>query len=415
MKNIDTYFTKEIPNYKIEYHFNKNNIFYSSLSHKNKNKNKKNYFPSAELEKSNIKSDNKKPLKNIYLSFNKSSNTLNSNTKINNTSYDLHNNKKEQINKSPLHFSNINNLNISNISNRNNNLNVIPIIPNSKYRKKNEPKEIIDNKLNNVKKNRKLSFINVSKNNQNLEGSYQRHNHSFFEVKSLTKDFSSDKKNNLSINIKNNNSRVNYLYPDKIKEASITKTINTSKDNNNKNYKNKVLNINYNINNNINLIINSKKIKYIPKNNEFILNKNKISLKNISSNRLIKTNIRNEITPKKNSLQKINKINSYFFSYIPKTKKEMTKLRHKKKKKLNKENKLLLQNLNSKIFEEDFPIKIKYNRIYRINRQLKPQIALRLTLFKLEKEENERYFFVNIFYSENIRYPSINNKSEFYF
>ena len=93
----------------------------------------------------------------------------------------------------------------------------------------------------------------------------------------------------------------------------------------------------------------------------------------------------------------------------------MTKLRHKRKKKLNKENKLLLQNLNSKIFEEDFPIKIKYNRIYRINRQLKPQIALRLTLFKLEKEENERYFFVNIFYSENIRYPSINNKSEFYF
>ena len=109
------------------------------------------------------------------------------------------------------------------------------------------------------------------------------------------------------------------------------------------------------------------------------------------------------------------KLNSYFFSYIPKTKKEMTKLRHKRKKKLNKENKLLLQNLNSKIFEEDFPIKIKYNRIYRINRQLKPQIALRLTLFKLEKEENERYFFVNIFYSENIRYPSINNKSEFYF
>ena len=415
MKNIDTYFTKAIPDYKIEYHFNKNNIFYSSSSHKNKNKNKKNYFPSSELEKSNIKSDNKKPLKNIYLSFNKSSNTLNSNTTKNNTSYDLHKNKNAQITKSPIHISNISNLNISNISNRNNNLNVIPIIPNSKYRKKNEPKVIIENKLNNVKKNRKFSFINVSKTNQNLNVSSQRHNHSFFEVKSLTKDFSSEKKNNLSITIKNNNSRINYLYNDKIKGTNTTRTIITNKDNN-KNYKNKVLNINYNINNNINLIINSKKIKYIPKNNEFILNnKNKISLKSISSNRLIKTNIRNEITPKKNSIQKINKINSYFFSYIPKTKKEINKSRHKKKKKLNKENKLLLQNLNSKIFEEDFPIKIKYNRNYKINRQLKPQISLRLALFKLDKEENERYFFVNIFYSENIRNPPNINKSDFYF
>ena len=412
MKSIDTYLTKGISNYKVEYHFDKNNIFYSSSSHKNKNKNKINYFPSIEHEKTN-NANNKRPLKNIYLSYNKSSNTLNS-TQNNNNSYDLPKTKKEQITKSPFNLSNINNLNITNISKRNGNLNLISIIPNSKYKKKNDPKEIIENKLNNNKNVRKLSYINVSSNNhnQNLNTSSQRHNHSFFEVKSLTKDFCPEKKNNLSITIKNNNSQINYLYPDKIKESNKAKTINTNKDN--KNYKNKVLNINYNINNNINLIINSKKIKYIPKNKEFILNKNKISLKNISTSRLIKTNKRYEITQRKSSNQKINKINSYFFSYIPKTKKEGNKSRVKKKKKVNKENELLLQNLNSKIFEEDFPIKIKYNRNYRINRQLKPQVALRLTLFKLLKEENERYFFVNIFYSENLRNPSITNKFDFY-
>ena len=81
---------------------------------------------------------------------------------------------------------------------------------------------------------------------------------------------------------------------------------------------------------------------------------------------------------------------------------------------MNKENNILLQNLNSKIFEEDFPIKTNYGRNYRKNKQLKPQSALRLTLFKLDKEENERYFFVNIFYSENLRNPNISNLSDFY-
>ena len=88
--------------------------------------------------------------------------------------------------------------------------------------KKNESKEIIENKLNNVKKNRKFSFINESKNNQSLNSSKQRHNHSFYEVKSLTKDFSSDKKNNLSIIIKNNNSRINNLYHNRFSICSTT-------------------------------------------------------------------------------------------------------------------------------------------------------------------------------------------------
>ena len=86
---------------------------------------------------------------------------------------------------------------------------------------------------------RKFSLANVSTNDKNLNGSYQRHNHSFFEVKSLTNDFSSDKKNNLNITIKNKNSRISYLYPDKIRESNTAKTINTIKNNNNSNSSNR--------------------------------------------------------------------------------------------------------------------------------------------------------------------------------
>ena len=82
---------------------------------------------------------------------------------------------------------------------------------------------------------------------------------------------------------------------------------------------------------------------------------------------------------------------------------------------MKKENKLILKNLNCKTFEEDFPIKIKYNRNYRINKKLKPQISLRLTLFKISTPEIERFFIVNFFYSENLRIPEEKNKLEFFF
>ena len=82
---------------------------------------------------------------------------------------------------------------------------------------------------------------------------------------------------------------------------------------------------------------------------------------------------------------------------------------------MTQENKLTLKNLDCKTFQEDFPIKMKYNRNYRINKKLKPQISLRLSLFKISKAETERYFFVNYFYSDNLRIPDDKNKSEFYF
>ena len=81
---------------------------------------------------------------------------------------------------------------------------------------------------------------------------------------------------------------------------------------------------------------------------------------------------------------------------------------------MNNEKRLILKNINSKAFEEDFPIKLKYNRQYRINKKLKPQIALRLTLFKISKLEIERYFVTNFFFSENLRMLN-KNYSECFF
>ena len=83
----------------------------------------------------------------------------------------------------------------------------------------------------------------------------------------------------------------------------------------------------------------------------------------------------------------------------------MPKIREEKikNKKFNSNKKLLaLKNLNSKTFEEDFPLKIKSYKRYKI---LKPQISVRMTLFNIAKPERERYYFVNFFYSENIRNP----------
>ena len=74
---------------------------------------------------------------------------------------------------------------------------------------------------------------------------------------------------------------------------------------------------------------------------------------------------------------------------------------------------LILKNLNSKTFEEDFPIQFKYNRRYRLNKKLKPQISLRLSLFKISKPEIEKYFVVNFFYSENLK--SLNKDNSEYF
>ena len=420
MKNIDTYLTKTIPDYKVVYHFPKNNIFYSSSYQKHKTKNiMESYYSPIKPKNPNFDSDNKKRSKNIYFSYNQNANTINSN--IGNNTYSNRYYSKEK-NKSFNQTNNNSNVSSSNIeknkyknipiiSNKNKHLNIIPIMPNSKNKTINEHKRILEDKSNNLKKPRNLSFINLS-NTTKLNDSFQKKNHSFFEVKSLTKDYEIPKKNKLTIRIKNKNSEIINLNHDKNKETKINKTSNTIFDKINEK---KIVNINYNINSNINLIIKSKNIKYIPKGNEIIINKNKINLKNITSTKFNKNTKRCELATIKINKYKLNKINSYFFSYLPKSKIEEKKTKIKNKKKMNNENKLLLKNLNCKTFSEDFPIKVKYNRNYRTNKKLKPQISFRLTLFKQTKEEEERYFIINSFFSDNLRIPDNKIQSEFFF
>ena len=86
-----------------------------------------------------------------------------------------------------------------------------------------------------------------------------------------------------------------------------------------------------------------------------------------------------------------------------KTKQEIKKI----KKVFSKKNIIQLNNISNKVYEEDFIVKVKKDKI------LKPQISVRLTLFSNNNEANENYFLVNLFYSENIKNKLDYEESDF--
>ena len=156
---------------------------------------------------------------------------------------------------------------------------------------------------------------------------------------------------------------------------------------------------------------------------EYKVKKDKIQLEmNGKNNKLIKDNIKvnnnfiNEgskprinlrknssmlLNSKKYNKNRIEKIKIDCFSYIPfsKEKKLSIKKLKKSKKKYSKLNTIQLFNIQEKIYDEDFPIKLKKNK----GKVLKPQISLRLSLFGIKKPERNKYYIVNLFYSENLR------------
>ncbi len=67
------------------------------------------------------------------------------------------------------------------------------------------------------------------------------------------------------------------------------------------------------------------------------------------------------------------------------------------KKVFSKKNLIQLNNINNKFYQEDIEIKENQDNIY------KPQISVRLTLFSNKVEKKGKYFYVNVFYSENIK------------
>ena len=100
------------------------------------------------------------------------------------------------------------------------------------------------------------------------------------------------------------------------------------------------------------------------------------------------------------------------FSIIPKsnTYRASSKREKKKIKKVfSMKNIIQLNNINNKSYEEDFIIKGNKNKKYNY----KPQISVRLTLFKDKIHLDENYFLINFFYSENLKNNPDSEESDF--
>ncbi len=111
-------------------------------------------------------------------------------------------------------------------------------------------------------------------------------------------------------------------------------------------------------------------------------------------------------------IQNIYTINNNCFSYLtsPKDKLNLNiKIKKNKKRFKSKKNFIQLMNINNKTYQEDFQLKENSN----INSILKPQIYIRITLFGIKEQENEKYYLVNTFCSENIRDKPEEIESEF--
>ena len=458
---------------------------------------RKNYDTKAIMEYKNkneiSKTDNKKYTKNSMYKMERRENNLSINI------------KRNSMNK-------INDFRGGQNSQNLNKKDIISIIPNTKGR--NEKNELKKNSIKDFRKGpdmnkiRKISLINVTNllnnNNSNTntnntnyntnninntnESSQknipEKNNHSFYEVKSLTKE-SPNQKNEIiipktkKITMRLGNS--NTLDLSTTKKTEINLKTDLSKYNEISSYKYRLDNNRRNKNDlkerKINLcelnkcLINEGKIYLLAKeNNKTNLEKmikNDMTLgnnyikekKDINSNlyrnrdsiKIQKLQIKKqddsngrtrnkiiEIINKRNnsirarndslSFSKIYKfrasdIISYNLSYIPDCKEDKNKnnkIKGNHKKKIN----IFLKNLNCKTYEEDlkpdiennkYKYKYKVKKLGRRNGNLKPQIGVRITLFNAVQPERKRYYYMNFFYSENLRNLNISKENEFYF
>ena len=465
---------------------------------------KKNYegrkiYSINEQNKSNLNKNSYQLKKNIndikIVDYRNESNILNSKKNI---KYNLYENNKKGNKDNQLSL-NIKRNNINIIKNNttlniqsNQNINqkkIITVIPNNK--KKFETIEIKTNNLrkrpdiNKIKKKSLINISNLSHNNESPKKNFSKKtHHSFFEIKSLTKELPQQKnmiapkQKKKTIGINNNNSGLNISINKKSESNLRQSNYNNINRNNNLENKNNLIKLdNKGENENIrdrkinlsdlnkclinegklylltkqNIINNEIKNKnnnyninlYINVNNNFkkydktYLNKDKIKidykLKTNEENNISKSNYNNKeknykmidiinkgiISKRMESFKRFNKykrneINSYFFTYFPIYDKGKTNnIKNNNKQKKN----IILKNLNNKTFEEDFIVKLKNNkyRYKRINKYLKPEVSVRITLFSITQPEKERYFYVNYFYSQNIRNQFIKEENEFYF
>ena len=230
---------------------------------------------------------------------------------------------------------------------------------------------------------------------------------------------------NRNIIKRNNSTKLNNFYKEEFNENKLKKVhLEYNVKNNDKNL-NEFNLIKENIDtNSINIICNFKNsIKTLPEsiNNEskkMNTNSNKINLQNIKNinkiqcskiiedeNNFKNKNLNQKVIKSTNLKEKINKISinkskSNIFAFIPKPNNcKNTNLNKSKKikKVFSKKNLIQLNNINNKFYQEDIEIKENQDNIY------KPQISVRLTLFSNKVEKKGKYFYVNVFYSENIK------------
>ena len=298
---------------------------------------------------------------NNIVSMRKESNTkenldLNSNIKL---LEDKYVNKKNITKTKKL---SLNDLNIKKIEKKNN---LQKLITKSKFENSNKS-EIINFDLTSIKENINCNIMNYNTNNNANNDIFNQN--------------TNNKKNTnyiLNINKIQNKPLQNIQKIDKI--YNINKTIINNENDNTKNIINTNKEIyNNNANNNTNHSCSKKRDDSQKHPNTII---------NIKEHKVI---------------QNIITINNNFFSYLTSPKDKLNvniKIKRNKKRFKSKKNFIQLMNINNKTYQEDFQLKEKRNK----NSILKPQINIRIALFGIKEQENEKYYLVNTFCSENIR------------
>ena len=325
--------------------------------------------------------------KKIIINTENNNKEINSGIPLNNRVYD------SKIDRNIYLSSNIMNTDKNSSLNKNYSLRIIKYSSNDlqKTKNMNHKSNIVNNYNNNIlkksiekneKKNNSIREVNLNK----LNSSIKNDKKIYIIEKKINKDKDEIKNNSILSN----------------RENLHIKNENNDYINKGRYHKNNIINFNeaeYKVKKDkIQLGMNDKNNKLIKDNikvnNNFINegSKPRINLRKNSSMLL---------NSKKYNKNRIEKIKIDCFSYIPfsKEKKLSIKKLKKSKKKYSKLNTIQLFNIQEKIYDEDFPIKLKKNK----GKVLKPQISLRLSLFGIKKPERNKYYIVNLFYSENLR------------
>ncbi len=320
-------------------------------------------------------------------------------------------NKNEKINTNNIIKNNYIQKDINDLNKeKNNKINEKIRISNIKVLTTNNNSKLVNNSNKSEKFNfiKKISLDNISNIKNNC------HNHSFYEIKSFSNEFHNNQKNipnisnnalnkvpqkKIKVNVKCNNDNKIISKNIPIIFSYQRKEIKNEKDLN----KTQINNMKENINNNISNIYNSNNHNISQK----LLNKEKNNLleediKDINKNNNIKEENKENNFKEKQKLISI-KSKPNVFSILSKS-----KSKGKIKKIFSKKNIIQLNNINNRAYEEDFKIINNNQKII-----FKPQISVRLTLFGNKTQEKKKYFFVNVFYSENIKNTPDFEESDF--